>query len=113
MFIKNASDPKKQGTIMTPNIDLNAKTNGGSTAFHWACYYGHLAVAEIIMKNNEKLKIDLNAKDNGGRTAFHLACGEGHSEIAEIVLKSATKMRIELNVEDNAGWTPFHFVCLY
>merc|ERR1712020_546987 len=30
MFIRNAADPN-QGTIMTPNIDLNAKSKSGST----------------------------------------------------------------------------------
>ena len=43
-------------------IELNAKTNGGTTAFMLACYYGHKDVVKLLVDRYER--IDLNAKDS-------------------------------------------------
>ena len=47
-------------------IDLNAKNNGGVTAWHWAFYEGATETAKLIIQNSKEFGIDLNAKNNYG-----------------------------------------------
>ena len=55
-------------------IDLNSKSSGGFTPFHFACKKGKSMVVEVIMKKSIDFNINLNAKDHLGKTAFHLVC---------------------------------------
>ena len=52
-------------------IDINAKDIDGRSAFHLACQYGHLQIAEILIKIYDELNIELNAKARGGWTGFY------------------------------------------
>ena len=57
------------------NIDLNAKTNNGDTAFHHACRNGHSLIVETLIQNSTKFNIDLNAiTKQDGYTPYHIAC---------------------------------------
>ena len=66
---------------------MNAKSKSGSTAFHWACFYGHADIAEYIIENSSKMNMELNSKTNGGSTAFHWACYYGHTKVAALLLR--------------------------
>ena len=61
------------------SIDLNAKSNYGSTGFHWACYFGQTSTVELLLNNADALNLELNSKNNDGETGFHWACSEGET----------------------------------
>ena len=69
------------------NIALNAKDSFGKNAFSLTCEFGHLKIAEMLMKNSVEKKIDLNNKDRAGWSAFQLACKYGYLNIAEMIIK--------------------------
>ena len=52
------------------NIDLNARSNEGSTAIMLACRHGHKDVVQLLLNHSD---IDLYVKDNSGRTALMIA----------------------------------------
>ena len=54
-----------------PNIELNARTNDGFTAFILACFEGHANVIKLLLS---KSTIDLIASPGDVRTAFVSAC---------------------------------------
>ena len=63
------------------NIDLNAVTNCGNTAFHLACSdCSRENIVKLIMKNAEAFNIDLTAKNKDGKTGLQLWKGNdiGH-----------------------------------
>jgi ankyrin repeat protein len=95
----------------TLNIDLNTKDNSGKTAFHFACGFGCINVAKLIMENSATLSIDLNAKDNSGQTAFHLAFKFDHFSVAKMIIENSAIFSIDLNEKDNEGLTAFNQVC--
>ena len=68
----------------TPFDLMNIK-NENMTVFHWACNYGSLEIAKMILQKSVELNINLNSGDVWGRTAFHLACwNNGHLKIIEM-----------------------------
>ena len=66
-------------------IDLNSKDNYGWTAFHWACYWGHSELVEMIMKNAESSEIDLEAKNNDNKTGYQLAKEDGITHVVNLI----------------------------
>ena len=69
-------------------MDLNARDNFGSTAFHWACFNGHKEVVQLILDHSDQ-NIDLNARTHEGKTALRIAChGQfiGHIQIVKLFL---------------------------
>ena len=68
------------------NIDLNAKDNGGRTAFHWACYwYRSTNVIDIMINNSESFNLDLTARDNDGQTGFQMAQERGRTNVVNMI----------------------------
>ena len=61
MLIKNSAEF---------NIELNAKTNAGLTAFHYACLNGRTSIVDIMVNNFKAFKLNLTV---GGRTGFQMA----------------------------------------
>ena len=68
MLIKNSAEF---------NIELNAKTNAGLTAFHYACLNGKTSFVDMMINNSESVNLDLTARNNDGKTGFQLAEDEG------------------------------------
>ena len=95
--------PKENGMI-----DLDARDNEGSTAFHRA-FEGE--AAEVIL-DFTKGSIDLNATDRQGMTAFHVACKSSNSHCVRWFLHySKESDTIDLNARDNNGMTGLHLAC--
>ena len=69
------------------NIDLNAKTNRGETAFHFVCYGGHETIVKMMIENAKFFKIDLTSKNNCGDNGFQIAKNWGHTNTANIIEK--------------------------
>ena len=68
------------------DIEVNARTNLGNTAFMLACQNGHKEVVKLLLDNLDR-NIDLNARTNHGTTAFIWACQEGHKDVVQLLLK--------------------------
>ena len=99
--------------IMGKEDAKNQNNEMFQTPFLLACEYGHVKIAEMLMKNSTELNIDLNAKTKlqNGKTAFQLACEKGQSETTKMLMKNSTNLNIDLNITDNGGSTAFHFAC--
>ena len=67
------------------NIDLNALTNYGWTAFHSACFGQSGTVVEMMIDNAEFFKLDLAKKTVNGRTGFQIAKSHRYYDIVHII----------------------------
>ena len=97
--------------MVTSKIDLNAKDNYGCTPFRNACRYGHVKLAEMLMKKSIELDIDLNGKifdpAYDGWTAFHLACFFGKTDIVKIMIDNSESLKLDLTAKDKNKQTGF------
>ena len=104
LLLKNAIEAKDNH-----DIDLNAQTNFGITAFYYACMWGHwgnLDVVKMLMENAAALSIDINPKGQGtaaGNTNC-LACHRGQLDVVKIIIEYA-------NTKTKSDHTAFHFAC--
>ena len=97
--------------ILKTSYDLNARTDDGRTALHYACESGTTETVELMIKSSKDLSIDLNAKDDSEFTPFHLACKNGRRETVELMIKSSKDFSIDLNARDYEGCTALHRIC--
>ena len=71
------------------------------TPLHYAAYYGHLEIAEILISRGA----DLDAEDPAYSTPLYLAAEQGHPKVVEFLVSKGA----EVNVKSNAwGYTPLH-----
>jgi ankyrin repeat protein len=71
------------------------------TPLHWAAYYGHLEIAEILISRGA----DLDAEDPDYSTPLYLAAEEGHPKVVEFLISKGA----EVNVKSSWwGYTPLH-----
>ena len=82
--------------LARPGIQVNAKSNSGLTALHYAAANGSLASLAMILSSPAQL----NEKDNLGRTPIMLAAQRGRTEA---VLQMATVQKVCLDGKDNKG----------
>ena len=81
-------------------IELNARDNGGTTAFTWACKNGHKDVVKLLLDHSEG--IELNARNYcRGWTAFKIACRYGQTDVVKLLLDHFE--RIDLNARYQIG----------
>jgi ankyrin repeat protein len=80
---------------------IDAKGNGGSTPLHFACYWGHLAVVNVlvspandhsndtatILSKRKSRRADTVAKDSAGNTPLRIASLCGHFPVAKALLR--------------------------
>ena len=67
------------------NINLNAKGQLGSTAFHDACLLGNKATVEVMINNAQSSTIDLQARDDHGKSGFQIAKARKKRGIVELL----------------------------
>jgi len=84
--------------LVSKGMDVNAKTQRGATALHWAAYQGRRDVAECLISNGA----GINTKDNYGFTPLHLAVIRGQKDMVELLIAKG----VDINVRNNAGQTP-------
>ena len=71
------------------------------TPLHWAAYYGHLEIAEILISRGA----DLDAEDPDYATPLYLAAEQGHPKVVEFLISKGA----EVNVKSSwSGYTPLH-----
>ena len=81
-------------------IDVNTRDNHGWTGFMRACFLGHLAAIQELIKMDE---LDVNAKNNIGNTGFILACRFGKPPIVRVLLDA----KCDTEAKDNDGRTGY------
>ena len=71
------------------------------TSLHYAAYYGHLEIAEILISRGA----DLDADDPYYSTPLYLAAEEGHPEVVEFLISKGAKVNVK---SSSSGYTPLH-----
>jgi tetratricopeptide (TPR) repeat protein len=76
-------------------VDALDKNNLNCTALHWACKFGHLNIARLLILHGASV----NKIDDDGNTPLHLAAGTGGSlPLVRLLLENAAEVRL-LNSE--------------
>ena len=121
------------------NTFINAKTDKGYTALHYASFLGDIISIKLLIKNRadvlartsagfsvihfscqsnkltsmfyfvSKFKMDINSKDKKGNTCLHIACYYGSNYIINYLL---SQKNIKINEKNNDGYTPLHYCVL-
>jgi ankyrin repeat protein len=103
--------------MLKDNPDLVFTKYEGQTPLHWAAWWGHKDVAELLLANdadvNARKDTYGNSPDNGN-TPLHTAVSaaasdyswvkEGHKDVAELLLAHGA----DVNAENDHGWTPLY-----
>ena len=76
---------------------MEAHTEDGSTAFLWACYNGHLAVARVLLEHGAVV----DPATSIGWTPLIAASFQGHGEIVRLLLDNDA----DPSIKDKDGWT--------
>ena len=69
------------------------------TPLHWAAYYGHLEIAEILISRGA----DLDADDPYYSTPLYLAAEQGYPEVVEFLISKGAKVNVK---SSRSGYTP-------
>lgn len=89
------------GTNAKELLSQRREQSEGFTALHYACYFGHLRMAKLLLWHGA----DVNETDGEGRTVLHNASRQGYKEIATLVSKELK----DVSAVDNSGWTALHY----
>ena len=90
-------------------VDVNAKSEGGSTPLHGAAEGGHGEIVELLIAAGA----DLHARTvpmlgGGGWTPLHSAARQGHREIVELLIANGS----DVNSKDSTGKSSLHDAAL-
>ena len=89
-----------------PSINVNCVgPEKDDTPLHRACRFGHVQVAEFLLKHPA---VNVNQGNVGLASPFFIACQEGRHEVVSMLLKDP---RIEVNKPQNQEGSPFFFAC--
>jgi ankyrin repeat protein len=82
-------------------------SDDGNTALHYAAFYGHREVAELLLASG----VDVNAKENDeGHTPLHWAAMKDRKEMVELLLAKKADANAKTWRE---GSTPLHYAALF
>ena len=78
----------------------------GRTPLHFACRYGYLQIAKILVENGA----DVNAKDNDGYTPLSESCDYGFIDIVKYLVEECS---VDVNTKDKYKSSPVHTASFY
>lgn len=82
------------------NVDINAVTNDGWTALHFAAYKGYIEIVKALLAAG----IDASIQGNlYGRTALHYAANQGYLEVVKAIISHDSSLKF---FKDRGGKTP-------
>lgn len=85
---------------------MNAATNKGKTALHFATYCKNVATVRFLLNQAET---DVRVKQKHGCTAFHLPENKGQLEIVELLIQHKDGATL-VESKQNDEWTALHIV---
>jgi ankyrin repeat protein len=88
-------------------FSMNARTQRGETALHWAVIYRQRQFLELLISQGA----DLNVTDTDRKTALHKAIINGDVLSVEVLL--SLPRRVDLKLEDSQGYTPLRWAAAY
>ncbi len=98
-------DLERVKTLISGNPNLvSSKDTDGATPLHWAAFFGHKAVAELLLSHSA----DINAKTGDGTTPLHWAAREDAKDVAELLIAN----KADINSKDDQGDTPLHMAAM-
>jgi serine/threonine-protein phosphatase 6 regulatory ankyrin repeat subunit B len=89
--------------LLGGGADADARTPGGHTAFHLACWYGREDLASFWLSHG----CHPDGRSSDGGTALHLAANAGREGVVRLLLRAGADAR----AADNEGLTPLHEAC--
>lgn len=85
---------------------VNAKDRSGKAALHWAAFYGHEKVVELLLAK----KADVNSLDGDGFTPLHWAAMFNRSDVVKVLLANKANMNLKVQTY---GWTPLRLAVIH
>jgi uncharacterized protein len=79
-----AEDAAQVRALLSRRVDVNVRSDDGSTALLWAAHANDLTVAEALLRAGA----DANAANQFGMTPLSRACTNASGEMVELLLKS-------------------------
>ncbi len=90
-------------SFVSKGMDVNAKTQAGTTPLHFAVSNGHRDIAEYLISKGA----DINTKNSDGQTLLHRAAISGQKDVVELLLTNGA----DVNAKDKDSMTPLHYAC--
>ena len=78
---REGKDDTVKSLLSSPNVDVNATDDNGSTALIEAARFGHDDVVQALLARGA----DVKAKDRDSKTALMLAVQGGHDEVVRLL----------------------------
>jgi len=89
------------GPLIAGGINVNAKTEAGFTALHFAARNGHVRAAELLLAAGA----DMNAQTPAGQAPLHFAVRRGYYSLAELLVEEGA----DRSVRTRQGKTPLDY----
>ncbi|EGZ27961.1 hypothetical protein PHYSODRAFT_470587 [Phytophthora sojae] len=86
------------------SVDWSATDHDDQTALHYAAFYGHLEVVQLLVEHG----VPLDAPDKFGRLAHCSAAINGHLDVVAYLLEECPRP-IDINAVDEYGGTCLHW----
>ena len=91
-------DIEQVKSFVSKGMDVNAKTQAGTTPLHFAVSNGRRDIAEYLISKGA----DINTKNNNGQTPLHLALRFGQKDVIELLIAKGA----DVNAKTKRGRTP-------
>ena len=100
-----AGDADRVRELLDAGADVNVRNSSKQrlqwTSLHYAAYYGHREIAEILISR----EADLDAEDPYYSTPLYLAAEQGRREIVKFLISKGAKVNV---TSSRSGYTPLH-----
>lgn len=93
----------------THGAHADTASDKGWTALHYASYYGHTDVVQLLMDN----EAGLDSRSHDGCSALHLASQQGYVEVVKTLLRDPRISVKLLNAQDNEDSTALHMAVFH
>jgi ankyrin repeat protein len=106
----NAAENGNMDTMVeciNSGVDIEARTNDGRTALHYASGNGHLEMVQYLI---DTCHVDREAKSNMGWTALHWAISYDRLEMLQYLIGL---YQIDTDAVGIHGWTPLHWASTF
>jgi len=105
--VQIADEPLLTALLEGYDVDINKKDHLGSTALHYACQGGNVAIAVLLLNHGASATL----RDSTDKTALHICCARGHLDVMVQILTGigeALDISQLFNKQDISGRTCAH-----